>query len=47
MAGDAPNYVQTRLGDDSGVVKAFANLAEQNSAIQDRRYGRDMAYTRK
>jgi hypothetical protein len=46
MAGDAPSYVQSRLDGGVGSIKAFANQAEQNEAINDRRYGRDPAYTR-
>lgn len=46
MAGDAPSYVQSRLDGGVGTIKAFANQAEQNAAINDRRYGRDPAYTR-
>ena len=46
MQGDAPNYVQSRPGEGSGTIQPFANRSEQNAAINDKRYGRDAAYTR-
>jgi hypothetical protein len=46
MAGEGPSYVQSRSNDGSGPIKPFANLTEQSAAINDRRYGRDAAYTR-
>jgi hypothetical protein len=45
MHGDAPNYVQSRPGQGQGSITPFANRSEQNAAINDRRYGRDAAYT--
>lgn len=46
MAGEGPSYVASRIDGNPGATKPFANQSEQNQAIQDRRYGRDAAYTR-
>lgn len=46
MKGDGPEYVTTKPTGGASAIKPFATLSEQSAAIQDRRYGRDAAYTR-
>lgn len=46
MKGDGPEYVTTKPSGGASAIKPFATLSEQSAAIQDRRYGRDAAYTR-
>ena len=46
MAGEAPNYVSSENRVGASVIQPFANRSEQSAAINDRRYGRDPAYTR-
>ena len=46
MKGDGPDYVTTKPTGGASSIQPFSSISEQSAAIQDRRYGRDAAYTR-